>query len=71
MPLYEYNCTSCGHGFEKRVSFSEADTNPECPECKGQETYKLISLFSSHGANLSSAGGYSSGGCAPSSSGFS
>jgi|APSaa5957512622_1039677.scaffolds.fasta_scaffold152201_2 putative FmdB family regulatory protein len=71
MPLYEYNCKSCGTDFEKRVSFSEADTNPECPECNSPQTHKQISLFASHGASLSSAGGYSSGGCAPSSSGFS
>ena len=71
MPLYEYNCKSCGADFEKRVSFSEADFNPECPECDSQETHKRISLFASHGANLSNGGGYTSGGCAPSSSGFS
>ena len=34
MPLYDYECLSCGHIFELRQSF---DALPEgtCPECEG------------------------------------
>ena len=32
MPMYEYRCTSCGHDFELRQSFS-ADTVTDCPKC--------------------------------------
>lgn len=32
MPLYEYQCTGCGHRFERRQSFSEAAVS-NCPEC--------------------------------------
>jgi putative FmdB family regulatory protein len=35
MPLYEYECTKCGHRFEKIQKFSD---NPvkKCPECGGR-----------------------------------
>ena len=31
MPLYEYECKTCGEKFEKRLSFSQADANPRMP----------------------------------------
>jgi len=41
MPLYEYQCTKCGHRFEKIQKFSDplVDT---CPVCGGQ-VEKLLS----------------------------
>ncbi len=41
MPLYDYECVKCGHGFELRKSFDES---PEaaCPRCEG-ETRRLFS----------------------------
>ncbi len=50
MPIYEFECTECGHVFEKMQGMSEP--NPPCPSaemrehgavrfCKG-ETKKLI-----------------------------
>ena len=41
MPTYEYQCSTCGHRFEKFQSFSE-DPVKECPVC-GQSVKKLIS----------------------------
>jgi putative FmdB family regulatory protein len=40
MPLYEYECGSCGHRFERIQKFSDP---PErvCPKCGG-EVHKLI-----------------------------
>lgn len=35
MPLYEYECTSCGFQFERRQGFSD-DPIQTCPECDGQ-----------------------------------
>jgi putative FmdB family regulatory protein len=43
MPIYEYNCSSCSHQFEKLMSSSSVK-NPECPEC-GKTTEKLLSTF--------------------------
>lgn len=41
MPIYEYECSKCGHVFEKiqRISDKPART---CPECKGR-VRKLVS----------------------------
>ena len=33
MPIYEYECTSCGHRFEKRQSFHD-EPKADCPECE-------------------------------------
>ena len=41
MPVYEYQCQSCGNQFELRQKFSDAPAS-ECPTCKG-EVKKLIS----------------------------
>jgi putative FmdB family regulatory protein len=44
MPIYEYECDSCG----KTMEFTQRITDPpltECPECNGR-LHKLISLAS-------------------------
>ncbi len=35
MPIYEYECDSCGHCFEKKQGFHEKPV-AVCPECKGK-----------------------------------
>ncbi|MGO9641907.1 MAG: FmdB family zinc ribbon protein [Candidatus Acidiferrales bacterium] len=35
MPLYEYQCTKCGHRFEKIQKFSDKMVK-KCPDCGGQ-----------------------------------
>ncbi|MCB0115239.1 MAG: zinc ribbon domain-containing protein [Caldilineaceae bacterium] len=35
MPIYEFACDSCGHEFEKIVSFS-ATQPPACPSCEAE-----------------------------------
>lgn len=34
MPLYEYQCTKCGHRFEKIQKFSDPKIK-KCPDCGG------------------------------------
>jgi putative FmdB family regulatory protein len=41
MPIYEYECSTCGHRFEKLVRIG-ADA-PPCPECSASEARRLIS----------------------------
>ena len=41
MPLYEYECDTCGHRFEVIQKFSD-DPLTECPKCKGA-VRKLLS----------------------------
>jgi len=41
MPLYEYQCTKCGHRFEKIQKFSDKKIK-KCPEC-GAPVEQVIS----------------------------
>ena len=79
MPLYEYQCQSCGKTLEKRQKFSDPELT-ECPHCNGR-LERLISapavqfkgggwyadLYSSKGGNKS-GGNTSSGDSKPSDS---
>jgi putative FmdB family regulatory protein len=42
MPLYEYRCQDCDHGFELLVRES---TTFECPACHGAKLEKQLSVF--------------------------
>jgi putative FmdB family regulatory protein len=42
MPLYEYRCTTCDHGFELLV---REDTELKCPVCAGTALEKQLSVF--------------------------
>ena len=49
MPIYEYECESCTHRFDKRMKVGEP--NPPCPKPRqdkpcGEKTKKLISRSS-------------------------
>jgi putative FmdB family regulatory protein len=44
MPIYEYVCRKCDHQFEALLATSQASA--ECPECKGEDLEKLLSVFS-------------------------
>ena len=65
MPLYEYQCNTCGEEFEKMVRFSEADSSPACPACQGMDTRKIISAFASLAALLTGGSGSNSSSCVP------
>jgi putative FmdB family regulatory protein len=41
MPLFDFQCKSCGHEFEGLV---RGEKLPACPECKGRDLEKLLSL---------------------------
>jgi putative FmdB family regulatory protein len=61
MPIYEYECKDCGRVFSK-LTFN-TENKAECPECKSENTERLIST-------IASSSGGSGGGCS-SNSGFS
>ena len=61
MPMYEYECQSCGEKFELRRSFSDSDEEIKCPKCGEQNVKRAISVFASSGGSDS--------GCAPAPSG--
>lgn len=53
MPLYEYQCTKCGHRFEVIQKFSDRPLS-RCPECKG----KLEKLLSAPAIQFKGSGWY-------------
>lgn len=42
MPIYEYQCESCGHQMEKLQKMSD-DPLKDCPECNESSLRKLVS----------------------------
>lgn len=54
MPIYEYQCQSCGHEYEALQKISEAPLT-ECPACKKLDLAKKISAA---GFRLKGAGWY-------------
>jgi putative FmdB family regulatory protein len=45
MPIFEYECTSCTHKFEKIHKFTDR-VNPICPKCKIGEGKRIVSANS-------------------------
>lgn len=41
MPIYEFECESCGHRLDRLQKMS--DPNPACPVCSNDPMIKLIS----------------------------
>ncbi|MGL1932975.1 MAG: zinc ribbon domain-containing protein [Desulfotalea sp.] len=56
MPIYEYECKSCGQVMEVQQRMSE-DPLTDCPACKGE----LKKLISSNSFQLKGGGWYSDG----------
>ncbi len=54
MPIYEYECASCGREFETLVRSSSPP--PACPDCHGTELRKLLSTFAAITAAPAQAG---------------
>jgi putative FmdB family regulatory protein len=53
MPLYEYQCTKCGHRFERIQRFSDAMVK-KCPECGG----KVEQMISAPAVQFKGSGWY-------------
>lgn len=64
MPIYEYQCKSCDHCFEKLVFAGDETAKMKCPQCGGVKIEKLMSC-------VNALGGEKSPFRAPNSSGFS
>lgn len=44
MPIYDFECQSCGHRFEELVK-TTADDRPACKKCGAAHTERLFSPF--------------------------
>ena len=58
MPIYEYECQTCGERFELRRSMADSDNEIKCPKCGAEHPQRVFSAF---------AWGSSGQSCAPSS----
>jgi putative FmdB family regulatory protein len=56
MPIYEYECQTCGADFDALRRISDDDKDVECPYCHEKNAERQISLTSFDGAG-------SKGGC--------
>lgn len=45
MPRYEYQCEACGRTVTLRLSVSQHDSAPACPECGSKKLTQLITSF--------------------------
>lgn len=81
MPMYEYECTTCGNAFDMLRSMSQADTGVVCVQCGSEQVQRKLSVFASFSKEAGGAdhhhhhhggGGCSSGmcGCSGSSCSF-
>jgi putative FmdB family regulatory protein len=42
VPLYDFQCKACGHGFEALVRHNDT---PTCPSCRSGDLERLLSTF--------------------------
>ena len=57
MPIYEYECKSCGEKFELRRGISDNDNEIKCPKCDAEYPRRIISMFSTGSSSESCAPG--------------
>jgi putative FmdB family regulatory protein len=48
MPLYEFDCLSCGQSFEKLVRSAAAINEVVCPTCGQAHVQKKLSTFATN-----------------------
>jgi len=54
MPIYEYVCRDCSHGFEVRQS---STAKARCPKCASGRLAKQLSVFATGGSSAQKSGG--------------
>ena len=59
MPIYGYDCNTCGHEFETLVRSSDT---PQCPACGSVDLKKQLSLIASPAKGATDAAPISCGG---------
>lgn len=62
MPLYEYRCSDCDHGFEILQSMGEGAEGLACPRCGETHLEKQFSTFASASAGPAAASAGACGG---------
>jgi len=57
MPIYEYECPSCGERFELRRGMNDSDSEIKCPRCEAENQHRVFSMFSATSSGSSCAPG--------------
>jgi putative FmdB family regulatory protein len=42
MPLYDFECSKCGHQYEALLKMDESHEALQCPKCKAKKPRKLF-----------------------------
>ena len=58
MPLYEYQCCSCGKMFEMLRRMKDADADLECPHCHSNKVERQFSTFAAGGCGTTGSRGF-------------
>lgn len=58
MPLYEYQCRSCGKTFEMLRRMKDADEDVTCPKCHSAGVERMLSTFAAGGCGTSGSRGF-------------
>ncbi len=67
MPIYEFDCPSCGQPFEELVRSSEAIKDVVCPSCGNRKVKRKLSMFAAKvSGRTKSFSSLSAPACAPS-----
>ena len=45
MPIYEYECKSCGEKFEAHRKITDSDSELQCPKCGKKQPQRIFSTF--------------------------
>jgi putative FmdB family regulatory protein len=62
MPIYEFKCGKCGHGFEELLSGSNT-AGVKCPKCGAAKPSKRLSVFGVSAGVKTCATADTGGGC--------
>ena len=62
MPIFEYSCGACGHGFSVLVFSSSKEKEITCPSCSAKEVKKQVSSFACPLPSGGGGGGFPTGG---------
>ena len=65
MPMYEFDCPSCGEPFEELVRSAEAVKDVTCPSCGSRKVKKKLSTFASKINGGGSRSSLSAASCGP------
>lgn len=61
MPIYEYQCKSCGAKFDKLIRSMGSPESVECPSCHSSQTARALSVFAVGAEGAKTSGGEDAG----------